>query len=312
MNLRVVVIVGPTASGKTGLGVEVAHRLGSEIISADSRQVYRGLDIGTGKDLAEYDSVDPPVPYHLIDVADPREVYTLFRYQQDCYRVLNELATRQRYATGDVPVLMVGGSGLYAESVIRNFRLADVERNVDLRERLAGLDHSELVAMLENEAPELARRTDTSSSRRVIRALEISVHANQGAIRYSCSPSFSVDYSIFGVRIDRNRLRRRIRLRLRSRIEEGMIEEVQGLLERGLSANRLDELGLEYREIGAFLLGKKSREQMLTDLEHAIGRFAKRQETWFRGMERRGAVIQWIAPEDSAAILASCEVRSSS
>ena len=307
MTLRVVVIVGPTASGKTGLGVEVAHRLGSEIVSVDSRQVYRGLDIGTGKDLAEYAAVDPPVPYHLVDVADPGEVYTLFRYQQDCYRVLDELATRKKYATGEVPVLMVGGSGLYAEAVIRDYRLADVEKDLELRGRLSGVNHARLVRMLETEAPALAGQTDTTSSRRVIRALEIAEHASRAPIRYGRRPSAPLRFTVFGVRVDRKELRRRIRRRLRGRLDDGMVEEVRDLLDRGLSPTRLEELGLEYREITAFLLGEKSREEMVSDLEHAIGRFAKRQETWFRGMERRGTSIRWIAPDDSAAILTSCE-----
>jgi len=308
MTLRVIVIVGPTASGKTRLGVEVAHRLGSEIVSVDSRQVYRGLDIGTGKDLAEYAAVDPPVPYHLIDVADPGEVYTLFRYQQDCYRVLGKLANRQKYRTGDVPVLMVGGSGLYAEAVIRDYRLADVEKDLDLRDRLSGVNHADLVAMLESEAPVLATQTDTTSSRRVIRALEIAFHANQAPIRYSSPPGVPMRFAVFGVRSDRKDLRERIRRRLHGRLEEGMVEEVRKLLDQGLSPTRLEELGLEYREITNFLLGEKSRDEMISDLERAIGRFAKRQETWFRGMERRGIAIRWIAPDDSAAVLTGCEM----
>jgi len=305
MTVRVVVIVGPTASGKTGLGVEVAHRLGSEIISADSRQVYRGLDIGTGKDLSEYGTVDPPVPYHLIDVADPGEVYTIFRYQQDCYRVLNELGARQRFATGAVPVLLVGGSGLYAEAVIRDYRLADVEKDLDLRNRLVGVDHADLVSMLKEISPGLAEQTDTTSSRRVIRALEIAEHARRAPVIYGDSPDVPLQFVVFAVRVERKRLRRRIRRRLHSRLDEGMVEEVRDLLDRGLSPARLEELGLEYREITAYLLGEKSRAEMVSDLEHAIGRFAKRQETWFRGMERRGTEIRWIAPDDSAAILAS-------
>jgi tRNA dimethylallyltransferase len=308
MTLRVIVIVGPTASGKTRLGVQVAHRMGSEIVSVDSRQVYRGLDIGTGKDLAEYAAVDPPVHYHLIDVADPGDVYTLFRYQQDCYGVLGELATKRKYRNGDVPVLMVGGSGLYAEAVIRDYRLADVEKDLDLRDRLSGLNHAELVAMLEAEAPALAGQTDTTSSRRVIRALEIAFHANRAPIRYSSPPGVPLRFAVFGVRADRSVLRKRISRRLHSRLEEGMVEEVRKLLDQGLPPARLEELGLEYREITKFLLGEKSRDEMVSDLERAIGRFAKRQETWFRGMERRGIAIRWIAPDDSAAILTSCEM----
>jgi tRNA dimethylallyltransferase len=308
MTLRVLVIVGPTASGKTGLGVEVAHRLGSDIISVDSRQVYRGLDIGTGKDLSEYSSVDPPVPCHLIDVADPEEVYTVFRFQQDCYRVLGELATRHPYATGDVPVLLVGGSGLYAEAVIRDYRLADVGENRELRDRLSGVDHADLVAMLEADAPVLAEHTDMTSRRRVIRALEIAEHGSRAPIRYGRRPSVPLSFAVFGLRVDRRTLQRRIRRRLHSRLEEGMVDEVRDLLDQGLSPRRLETLGLEYREISAYLLGQKSMEEMVSALEHAIGRFAKRQETWFRGMERRGTPIRWIAPGDSAAILSSCEL----
>jgi tRNA dimethylallyltransferase len=304
MTLRVAVILGPTASGKTRLGVEVAHRLGSEIISVDSRQVYRGLDIGTGKDLSEYSAVDPPVPYHLIDVADPAETYSLFRYQHDCYRVLEELATRQEFAAGDVPVLMVGGSGLYAEAVIRDYRLADVGENPELRDRLSDMDHAELVAILEAKAPALAGQTDTTSSRRVIRALEIAEHATRAPVRYRRPPGVPLVFSVFGVRVDRRELKRRIRRRLDRRLGEGMIEEVQDLLDQGISPVRLKKFGLEYREVSAYLEGEKSREKMAFDLEHAIGRFAKRQETWFRGMQRRGTAIRWIAPGDSAAILA--------
>ncbi len=308
MTLRVVVIVGPTASGKTELGVEVAHRLGSEIISVDSRQVYRGLDIGTGKDLSEYSAVDPPVPYHLIDVADPDEVYTVFRYQQECYRVLGELAARRQFASGRVPVLMVGGSGLYAEAVIRDYRLADVGENPELRNRLAGVDHAELTAMLETVAPAQVGQTDTTSRRRVIRALEIAEHGSREPIRYGKPPRTPLSFSVYGVRVDRRALQRRIRRRLHSRLEEGMVEEVRDLLDRGLSPSRLERLGLEYREISAYLLGRKNRDQMVSALERAIGRFAKRQQTWFRGMERRGTPIRWIAPGDSTAILIHYEV----
>ncbi len=303
MRLRVLVIVGPTACGKTRLGVEVAHRLGSEIVSADSRQVYRGLDIGTGKDLDEYAAVEPPVPYHLIDVAEPDEVYTIFRYQQDCYRVLREMAARAPFAARGVPAILVGGSGLYVEAVVRQYRLADVPKNSELRRRLQERDHEELVVELRRRAPDLGEDTDVSSRRRVIRALEIAEFRERHPVRYGEAPGVSMRFTVFGIEVERAELRRRIGLRLRARLEEGMVEEVQGLLDRGLDPSRLDDLGLEYREIAAYLLEKKSREEMIGDLEIVIGRFAKRQQTWFRGMERRGTPVRWIEADDVGSVI---------
>ena len=305
MRLDVIAIVGPTASGKTRLGVEVAHRLGSEILSADSRQVYRGLDIGTGKDLDEYAAVSPPVPYHLIDVVDPEEVYSLFRYQQDCYRVLRELVARPPFFDGETPAVLVGGSGLYVESVVRGFRLVDVPENRELRGRLRVRGREELAAELEKRCPDLAVETDVSSKRRIIRAFEIAEYRETRPLRYGEPPGLALRFRVFGIDVPREELRRRIGSRLRTRLEEGMVEEVQSLLDRGLDPGRLDELGLEYREITAYVLGEKTRRQMISDLEIAIGRFAKRQQTWFRGMERRGVPIRWIGPEDTEVILAA-------
>ena len=311
MSLHLVAIVGPTASGKTRLAVEVASQIGSEILSADSRQVYRGLDLGAGKDLGEYSRVTPPVPYHLIDVVEPEEVYTIFRYQQDCYRVLRAKAEEEKYGSGETPLILVGGSGLYVEAVVRDFRIADVPRNRELRERLAGRGRDELVAELERKDPALCAETDLSSTRRVIRALEIADFDRGPAgtpPRSENREGVDLRFTVFGVIVERRKLRRRIALRLRSRLEEGMVEEVRGLLERGLSFRRLEELGLEYRELGKYLLGRKSLDEAVGDLELAIGRFAKRQETWFRGMERRGVPIRWIDPEDTRAVLSACGV----
>jgi tRNA dimethylallyltransferase len=303
MNLDVLVIVGPTACGKTRLGVGAAHRLGSEIVSADSRQVYRGLDIGTGKDLDEYAAVTPAVPYHLIDIAEPEEVYSLFRFQQDCYRVFRDMAGRSPFAGRSAPALLVGGSGMYVEAVVRQYRLADVPTNPGLRDRLAGRDREELAAELRQRWPDLAVETDMSSKRRLIRAFEIARYSEENELRYGSPPGVDLRFSVLGVEVERDELRRRIGRRLRTRLDEGMVEEVQGLLDRGLAAERLDELGLEYREIGAFLSGRKSEEQMVSDLENAIGRFAKRQQTWFRGMERRGAPITWIDAHDIDSVI---------
>jgi tRNA dimethylallyltransferase len=303
MTLHVLVIVGPTACGKTRLGVEAAHRLGSEIVSADSRQVYRGLDIGTGKDLEEYARVEPPVPYHMIDIADPEEVYTLFRFQEDCYRVLRDLAARPPFASGGVPVVMVGGSGLYVEAVVRDYRVADVPVDPALRARFESLPLGELVDRLRREAPGVASETDLSSARRVIRGLEIAEFAKSSPVRSSAGPGLPLRFTVFGVEVERSELRRRIGLRLRRRLEEGMIDEVRRLLDGGVSRQRLEEFGLEYREVAAYLSGEKSLERMTSDLESAIGRFAKRQQTWFRGMERRGVPVRWMATDDVEVIV---------
>ena len=303
MSLHVLAIVGPTACGKTRLGVKIAHRLGSEIVSADSRQVYRGLDIGTGKDLAEYAEVYPPIQYHLIDVSEPDDVYTLFRFQQDCYHVLRELASRAPFSDGSTPVILVGGSGLYIEAVIRGYRLADVPINDELRARLGCRDLEELRAEIGKRWPDLAVEAETTSKRRAIRLIEVAEFGERHPVPYGEPPGVSLGFTVFGIEMDRGELRRRIRLRLRKRIEEGMVEEVQGLLDRGLGPSRLEDLGLEYREVAAYLLGRKSREDMISDLEIAIGRFAKRQQTWFRGMERRGTPIQWIAADDVDSVM---------
>jgi tRNA dimethylallyltransferase len=303
MKLRLLAIVGPTAVGKTRLGVEVAHAVGSEILSADSRQVYRGLDLGTGKDLDEYDAVEPPVPYHLIDIADPRETYTLFRFQQDCYRVLRQLAEIDRYGSGEVPLVMVGGSGLYAEAVIRDYRIADVPEDLALRRRLRRLSRDELLDRLRGRHPDRAEQTDLSSRERVIRAMEIAAAGARGPVAASEPLGIELETRVYAIRVDRAVLRRRIRSRLEDRFALGMVDEVRGLLDAGVTPERLDRLGLEYREIGAYLAGRKSRERMVDDLATAIGRFAKRQETWFRGMERRGTPIAWVDPGDASRLL---------
>jgi len=301
--LSLAVIVGPTATGKTRLGVEVAHRLGSEIISADSRQVYTGLDLGTGKDVHEYHAVSPPVAFHLIDICHPRQRYTLFDYQRDCYRVLSALAKRDRYRTGAAPLVMVGGTGLYVEAVISRYRIADVRENPDLRRRLGRLERDELVARLEAADPRLHGRTDLSSFRRVIRALEIADAASRGPVSYSEPPEIEIRSAVFGVKADRQTLCRRIADRVHQRLADGMVGEVRGLLEQGLSPRRLHELGLEYRAIGRHLQGETSIDEMTEELIGRIVQFAKRQMTYFRGMERRGIPIRWIEPGDVETIV---------
>jgi len=303
MTVRLLVIVGPTAVGKTRLGVEVAHALGSEVISADSRQVYRGLDLGTGKDLDEYAAVDPPVPYHLIDVADPQEIYTLFRYQQHCYEVIRRLAKEAKVGSGEVPLIMVGGSGLYVEAVVRDYRITDVAEDPDLRLRLRQQSLDDLVDKLRQSDPDRAARIDLANRERVIRALEISAAETAGPAPTSRPLEIDLESRVYAIRCNREALRRLVRVRLEDRLADGMIDEVRGLLDAGLSHDRLRQLGLEYREIGAYLAGEKTRTQMVDDLGTAIGQFAKRQETWFRGMERRGTPIIWIEPGDAKRIL---------
>jgi tRNA dimethylallyltransferase len=302
MSIRLLVIVGPNASGKTRLGVDVAHAVGSEIISADSRQVYRGLDIGSGKDLEEYSRVSPPVPYHLIDVADPRSVYSLFHYQRDCYRLLQAKHDEPAFRDG-LPLLMVGGTGLYVESVLRGYRIANVPEDVEFRRQQMLRDHGELVEELGRLDPDLVRRTDSSSKKRVVRALEIVHYARLHPVRYSDPPPVSIEYAVFVVDVSLEELPRRIGARLDARLEQGLAAEVKALLAAGVTEARMAQLGLEYREVTAYLTGKKTKQRMLDDLRRGIRRFAKRQQTWFRGLPRRGIEVAWIAPDDRDALL---------
>ena len=307
MTVRLLVVGGPTAVGKTRLAVEIAHSLGSEILSADSRQVYRGLDLGTGKDLDEYSAVDPPAPYHLIDIADPDEIYTLFRFQQDCYRVIRRLAEDERVRSGAVPLIMAGGSGLYVEAIVKDYRITDVPEDPELRRELRLVPLEDLLDRLLHSDPQLAARTDTANRERVIRALEIAAAASRGPVPTSEPLGLDLESRVYAIRVDRGILRRRIRSRLESRMADGMVDEVRGLLAAGLTHHRLERLGLEYREIGAYLAGRKNRFQLIDDLAVAICRFAKRQETWFRGMEKRGTPITWIEPGDAERILADAK-----
>lgn len=302
--VHLVVIVGPTASGKTRLGVEVAHRLGSEIVSADSRQVYRGLDLGTGKDLDEYAAVSPPVPVHLVDVAPPERVYTLFDYQRDCYRLLESTARDRRLGSARRPVVMVGGTGLYVEAVLRQYRIPDVPEDPGLRARLLERPRPELVAELEAADPDLAARTDLASAKRVVRALEVVAHRGRFGAATSAPLGCALRFRVFAVQIPRPELHRRIDRRLDERLEAGMVAEVRGLLERGVTLERLHLLGMEYRYLGDHLAGACSLEEAVERLRQEIRHLAKRQETYFRGLPRRGIPVTPIAPGDSWTILA--------
>jgi tRNA dimethylallyltransferase len=289
-----IAIAGPTATGKTALAAELAHLLGSEVFSADSRQVYRGLDLGTGKDLQEYRRYRPPVPYHLIDIADPEENYSLFRYQGECYSALENF--RKRRGTG-MPPVFCGGTGLYLESVLRRYDLAEIPANPALREELLGRDVEELKRELAERAPDLHARADLSTKRRVARALEVAM-APAGPSRDL--PGWVLEPLIFVTTWDRTALRARIAARLEARLSAGLVEEVRRLRARDVSWERLDTLGMEYRQAAAYLQGKKSYENMKADLLREIHLLAKRQETWFRGMDRRGLKTVPIGPETAA------------
>ncbi len=279
-------IVGPTASGKTALAVALARLLGGEIISADSRQVYRGMDIGTGKDISEYGEGSARVPVHLIDIADAGYHYNVFEYQRDFLQVWNDLSLNNRF-----PVLC-GGSGLYIEAVLNNYLLIQVPPDPELRQELSGKSLEELTAILKNYRPELHNQTDTENERRAIRAIEIAryyAHNNP-----SEEPSPEIRPLVVGIMVDREVRRDRITRRLQLRIEEGLVEEVNTLLENGLTPSDLIYYGLEYKYVTRFIAGDLSFDAMVSELTIAIHQFAKRQMTWFRRMERNGTKIHWL------------------
>lgn len=287
---KMITILGPTASGKTTLAAHLAAKTGAEIISADSRQVYRGMDIGTGKDLADYVVDGKKIPYHLIDICEPGTKYNLFRYQEDFLNAYEGIRNR-----GVKPILC-GGTGLYIEAVLKGYSLSPVPQNAELRERLAGKSLEELTAMLEElkkkTGSTMHNRSDVDTAQRAIRAIEIEEHnLNNPMPERECPP---IDSLIIGVDIDRDERRRKITNRLKARLEDGMVEEIQGLLRRGIPAEDLIYYGLEYKFVTEYVTGKLTYDEMFRQLEIAIHQFAKRQMTWFRGMERRGFHIHWL------------------
>ena len=292
---NLIVILGATASGKTRLAARLAARIGAELISADSRQVYRGMDIGTGKDLSEYVVDGVRVPYHLIDVAEPGHLFSVFEFQQRFYDCFREISSRQR-----MPIL-VGGTGLYIESVLREYRMLPVPEDESLRGELASKSMEELAATLLHLNPALHNTTDLTGRERLVRAIEIAVHtARQGTQDVIERPD--IVPLVVGIRWERAVLRERITKRLKERLGQGMIEEVQRLRGAGVSWERLDEMGLEYRYVSLYLRGEMAYEEMVRTLNTRIHQFAKRQDTWFRGMERRGIPIHWIDGADEAAL----------
>ena len=286
-----ITILGPTASGKTSLATALAARMGgAEIISADSRQVYRGMDIGTGKDLADYETAEGKIPYHLIDIAEPGTKYNLYEYQRDFRAVYEDIRKRGKH-----PILC-GGTGLYIEAVLKGYQLSPVPQNTSLRKTLEGQSLEALTVVLKDlkakTGSKMHNKTDVDSCQRAIRAIEIETYNLEHPMPLREMPP--VDSLVIGVNIDRDLRREKITHRLRKRLETGMIEEVKGLLDRGIPAEDLIYYGLEYRYVTEYVIGRTTYDQMFRNLEIAIHQFAKRQMTWFRGMERRGFTIHWI------------------
>ena len=285
MKYDLITILGPTASGKTSLATALADRLGTEIISGDSRQVYRRMDLGTGKDLADYTIEGRSVPYHLIDIVEPGYKYNVFEYQRDFLKAYESIVAKDK-----LPVLC-GGTGMYIESVLKGYRLLPVPENPELRASLEGKTLGELTRILEGYK-KLHNSTDVDTAKRAIRAIEIEEYYKQQPAEYREFPTLKS--LIVGVDIDRELRREKITRRLKQRLDEGMVEEVRGLLDEGISAENLIYYGLEYKFLTQYAIGELTYEEMFHQLETAIHRFAKRQMTWFRGMERRGFTIHWL------------------
>jgi tRNA dimethylallyltransferase len=284
-NYDFLVITGPTASGKTSLAVAVARELGGEIISADSRQVYRGMNIGTGKDYSEYFIEGKQIPYHLIDIVDPGYKYNVFEFQRDFFRIYSDLKERKIFP------LVCGGSGMYADSIIKGYKMFEVPPDSGLRKELEKKSMGELKAILITYK-NLHNITDFDTRKRIIRAIEIE-HFNRN--RHKSKDTFpKLKSLVVGIMTDREKRRKRITQRLKLRLEAGMVEEVKHLIENGVKTETLIYYGLEYKYITLYLLGKISYNEMVNELEIAIHQFAKRQMTWFRGMERKGIKINWI------------------
>lgn len=290
MKQTMITILGPTASGKTAVAAALALRTEGEIISADSRQVYRRMDIGTGKDLADYVVDGTPIPYHLIDIAEPGTKYNLFQYQQDFHVAYDDILSR-----GKQPILC-GGTGLYIEAVLSGYQLSPVPQNQALREALAGKSLAELTEMLvelkRRSGSNMHNQTDVDTAQRAIRAIEIETYNIEHPTSERQLPP--IDSIVVGINIDRDLRREKITRRLKARLDEGMADEIRALIDEGIYPEDLIYYGLEYKYITEYVVGRLSYEEMFRQLEIAIHQFAKRQMTWFRGMERRGYTIHWI------------------
>ena len=285
---NLLVITGPTASGKTSFAAAIASRTGGEIISADSRQVYRGMNLGTGKDYQDYIVDGKPVRYHLVDIVDPGYKYNVFEFQRDFIRIYDDLRDRKVF-----PVVC-GGSGMYIDSLITGYRMAEVPSDAGLRARLEKKSISELTEIL-STYKKLHNITDIDTKKRIIRAIEIEHHSHIRPEKHMEFPA--IRSLVVGILFERDARRRRISERLKLRLNAGMVEEVKGLIEKGISMESLIYYGLEYKFITLYLSGRLEYDQMVEELEIAIQQFAKRQMTWFRGMERKGIRIHWLNGE---------------
>ena len=281
-----ITVLGPTASGKTKFAVKLAQLIDAEIISADSRQVYRRMDLGTGKDLSDYEIEGTPIPYHLIDICEPGTKYNLFEYQRDFLEAYTDIKSRGKN------VIVCGGTGLYLESVLKSYRLSPVPQNPELRERLKDKSLEELTELLRSYKC-LHNTTDVDTTQRAIRAIEIEDYYKHTPLDERPFPELKS--LTLGISVDRDLRRARISQRLKQRLDEGMIDEVRRLLAEGIPADDLIYYGLEYKFLTLHATGELSYEEMYRQLEIAIHQFAKRQMTWFRGMEKRGTPIRWLS-----------------
>lgn len=297
MKYNSIVLLGPTASGKTSLAVRLAYNFNLEIISADSRQVYKGLDLGSGKDLDEYNYSGKNIPYHLIDVTDLNSEYNVFDFTKDFYRAFKNITGR------NIIPLIAGGTGMYLDAVIRKYELVEVPENPEFHQNLLSKPLEELSKLLLSLKPDLHNKTDLEDKARVIKAIEIASYMQSDEYLKNKEELLKlpdIQPLILGTSLERPLLRENIKKRLDERFAQGMIEEVENLHKQGFSYERMERLGLEYRFISEYLEGKiTSKEELSEKLYMAICQFAKRQETWFRGMERKGVKINWLTKENS-------------